>query len=102
MKEYIVDFGDKSSAFVGLAMAEVRAHGAELCEPIVRCKDCYESEKDEDGDLWCPYLKRYASPSDFCAWGWKDDGFVTCKCGEEIEAFGRVQTCPSCGRRLMA
>lgn len=28
--------------------------------------------------------------------------FVTCKCGEDIEAFGRVQTCPSCGRRLMA
>lgn len=32
----------------------------------------------------------------------KDAAFVTCKCGEEIEAFGRIRTCPSCGRRLMA
>lgn len=33
---------------------------------------------------------------------WYEDDFVTCKCGEELEAFGRVRTCPSCGRRLMA
>lgn len=35
------------------------------------------------------------------AWNTRVD-FVTCKCGEEIEAFGRVQTCPSCGRKVMA
>lgn len=73
MSEYIVDFGETSSAFVGLAMAEVRAHGAELCEPIVRCKDCefaaYEGKEcmriDEwDGSMWFP-----VEPDGFCAWG---------------------------------
>ncbi len=73
-----------------------------MSEHIIRCKECEYREKDADGDLWCSYLKRHVNPSDFCAWGWKDDGFVTCKCGEEIEAFGRIRTCPSCGRRLMA
>lgn len=29
-------------------------------------------------------------------------GFVTCKCGEELERLGRVQTCPACGRRVIA
>lgn len=40
MSEYVVDFGDKSSAFVGLAMAEAESHGATLKERIVRCRDC--------------------------------------------------------------
>lgn len=39
--EYVVDFGDcRSSAFVGLAMAECANHGARLNERIVRCRDC--------------------------------------------------------------
>ena len=40
MREYVVDFGDKSSAFVGLAMAEAESHGATLKERVVRCRDC--------------------------------------------------------------
>lgn len=70
MIEYIVDFGDKSSAFVGLAMAEVRAHGAELREPIVRCRDCKYYTDDEVEyrhycNEWCGQVK----PDGFCAWG---------------------------------
>lgn len=65
MIEYIVDFGDKSSAFVGLAMAEVRAHGAELREPIVRCRDCTAYDGEGYG---CSY-GRGDDPDGFCAWG---------------------------------
>ena len=27
-----------------------------------------------------------------------EDGFTTCKCGQDIELFGEPRTCPSCGR----
>ena len=40
MIEYVVDFGDKSTAFVGLAMAEAESHGAILMERVLRCRDC--------------------------------------------------------------
>lgn len=69
MSEYIVDFGDKSSAFVGLAMAEVRAHGAELHEPVVRCRDCIRYSLDDYGNTWCAYVASAVQPDDFCAWG---------------------------------
>ena len=64
MREYVVDFGDNSSAFVGLAMAEAESHGATLKERIVRCRDCeyYTPEsmtREERGfgdyeDVWEP------------------------------------------------
>ena len=38
--EYVVDFGDVSSRFVELAMAEAESHGATLKERVIRCKDC--------------------------------------------------------------
>ena len=69
MSEYIVDFGDKSSAFVGLAMAEVRAHGAELHEPIIRCRDCAYMSDDGLTTAWCSENFREVRPRDFCAWG---------------------------------
>lgn len=72
--EYIVDFGDKSSAFVGLAMAESIAHGATIHEPIVRCADCLYYEKDPD-PIDPGYPMRCADngrdilePDGFCAW----------------------------------
>ena len=102
MIEYIVDFGDKSSAFVRLAMAEVRAHGAELHEPIVRCRDCaYRGWSDAGGHFCARGIGLTVKPDGFCAWGTKDD-FVTCKCGEDIERHDRIQICPSCGRKVMA
>lgn len=64
MSEYIVDFGDeKSSAFVGLAMAQAEANGARLCEEIVRCRDCKHYE-------YCRFhANRPDKPNGFCAWG---------------------------------
>lgn len=71
MSEYVVDFGDKSTAFVGLAMAEAESHGATLMERVVRCRDC----------RWCmayskvAYCDRFAhalptaETDGFCAWG---------------------------------
>ena len=75
MSEYVVDFGDKSSAFVGLAMAEAESHGATLKERVVRCADC----------RWCMayakavYCDRFAHQlpqvelNGFCAWGERRD-----------------------------
>lgn len=83
--------------------------GETVCElkRIDRCRDCKHKygcvhlievqQEDGDGDM----IRCKASPDGYCWWG-ERAAFVTCKCGEEIEAFGRVQTCPSCGRRLMA
>ena len=75
MSEYVVDFGDKkSSAFVGLAMAEAESHGATLKERIVRCRDCAcfsvdDSDHDYRTGWWC---KRWGTdmvkPDGFCAW----------------------------------
>lgn len=80
--EYVVDFGERSSAFVGLAMAEAKAHGAKLSEPIVRCRDCkymhtvrswlgmdvdecWLHADHESGALG----KEPTKPDGFCAWG---------------------------------
>lgn len=82
MTEYIVDFGDTSSAFVGLAMAEAIAHGAELHEEIVRCSDCkhldeirvsYSAEPVFQCMAdWCQGVEGdspFVEPDGFCAWG---------------------------------
>lgn len=71
-------------------------------EKIVRCRDCKFSPDDgqtceRDGDEFNVTLVR---PDGFCAWG--ESAWVTCKCGEDIERIGRIQTCPSCGRKVMA
>lgn len=78
--EYVVDFGDyRSSAFVGLAMAECANHGAKLNERIVRCRDCakWHHIDTEDGIRYgeCDEWKRadsYCVPATnedgFCAW----------------------------------
>lgn len=73
MIEYVVDFGDKSTAFVGLAMAEAESHGATLKEQVVRCRDCVHYTDDEMEyyhycDSWCARV----SPNGFCAWGRRD------------------------------
>lgn len=71
MSEYIVNFGDTSSAFVRLAMAEAEAHGARIAEPIVRCRDCKWFMPYSNAT----YCDRFASslppvePDDFCSWG---------------------------------
>jgi len=62
--EYVVDFGDcRSSAFVGLAMAECANHGARLNERIVRCRDCERYERDCEWNS--PELEE---PDGFCYW----------------------------------
>lgn len=70
MSEYVVDFGDKSSAFVGLAMAEAESHGATLKERVVRCRDCKHYTEDEAEyyhycGSWCEQVE----PDGYCAWG---------------------------------
>ena len=91
-------------------------------EEVVRCRDCKFSREVEwpewmnvpsdyldcHGELvetWDYYNdepnNNPVKPDGFCAWGTKTD-FVTCKCGEDIERIGRIQTCPSCGRKVMA
>ena len=75
MTEYVVDFGDKSSAFVGLAMAEATSHGATLKEQVVRCRECFYYEKDpEPIDEGWPMMCGLTGmdmlpPNGFCAWG---------------------------------
>ena len=81
MSEYVVDFGDrKSSAFVGLAMAEAESHGATLKERIVRCRDCENATNDGYGCTLFSHYEQGASyrwedvpaevePDGFCAWG---------------------------------
>ena len=79
--EYVVDFGERSSAFVGLAIAEAKVHGAKLCESIVRCKDCKHSllhgtecqffsayEPIAGGDEY-EQITFSVKPDGFCAWG---------------------------------
>lgn len=72
MREYIVDFGDKSSAFVGLAMAEAVNHGANIKCEIVRCRDCKHragaNVQAVVSDL-CMWLDIIVKPDGFCAWG---------------------------------
>lgn len=76
-------------------------------EEIVRCRDCKHYVRDtEPIDPGWPMMcedtgRDMVEPDGFCAWGTKTD-FVTCKCGEDIERIGRIQTCPSCGRKVMA
>lgn len=70
MSEYIVNFGDTSSAFVGLAMAEAKSHGASIGEQIVRCRDCGHYTEDEDQSYhWCGSWCEQVEPDGFCAWG---------------------------------
>ena len=72
-------------------------------EEIVRCRDCrhFKPGEEEPPVDWCCYFHDEVTPLGFCAWGTKTE-FVTCKCGEDIERIGRIQTCPSCGRKVMA
>ena len=72
MREYIVDFGDKSSAFVGLAMAEAVSHGANIQCEVVRCRECKKWHYfDNDGERFgdCDEFKSVTRESGFCAWG---------------------------------
>lgn len=104
MSEYIVRMPPSMPYEI---RAELNAWYVES-EPIVRCKDCKHYEKhgsfamcmlpDGDGDYACWIV----APDGFCAWGERDVEWVTCKCGEDIERHDRIQTCPSCGRRVMA
>lgn len=73
MSEYVVDFGDKSSAFVGLAMAEAESHGATLKERIVRCGDCKFCMNYWGAD-YCDHFSHVTNdPDGFCAWGERRD-----------------------------
>lgn len=69
MSEHVVDFGDKSTAFVGLAMAEAESHGATLMERVVRCRDCKHCMSYWKSD-YCDYFAHVTNdPDGFCAWG---------------------------------
>lgn len=85
MSEYVVNFGDKSSAFVGLAMAEAESHGATLMERVVRCRDCEYACDSPYGieclgplvQTWDYYddrpLHNPVRPNGFCAYGKRKD-----------------------------
>lgn len=77
-------------------------------EEIVRCRDCTSSFISDTQVFMCStpcgdslHGSTYASPNGFCAWGNRVE-FVTCKCGQDIEAVGEMQVCPSCGRKVYA
>lgn len=73
-------------------------------QEIVRCRDCKHYRawiKGAKPECWANGEPFDVEPDGFCAWGTKTE-FVTCKCGEDIERIGRIQTCPSCGRKVMA
>lgn len=99
MSEYII-----SNEQLGLIrdFATVCVEGEKLPR-IVRCRNCRHFKKGEEEQPidWCCYFHDEVTPLGFCAWGTKTE-FVTCKCGEDIERIGRIQTCPSCGRKVMA
>lgn len=85
-------------------------------EEVVRCRDCkhfYEDRRDTsigwvnvfvcDSKQWSTSSlmpSHTVEPDGFCAWGTKTE-FVTCKCGEDIERIDRIQTCPSCGAKVV-
>lgn len=73
MSEYVVDFGDKSSAFVGLAMAEAESHGATLKERVVRCRDCKHFVTNIHGSYCQKSISTTSDPNGFCAWGERRD-----------------------------
>ena len=77
MREYIVDFGDKSSAFVGLAMAEAVNHGANIKCEVVRCRDCkFRREYKTLNEVECLLFDDATfepKPDGFCAWGERRD-----------------------------
>ena len=64
---------------------------------VVRCRDCTLYDGEGYG---CSY-GRGDDADGFCAWGVRKENFVTCKCGEDIEAVGEIQTCPRCGRKVV-
>ncbi len=73
MTEYIVDFGDaRSNNFVRLSMSLIESNGAELHEPVVRCKDCAHGMREgticavlthDWEDYWFD-----VEPEGFCKW----------------------------------
>lgn len=77
-------------------------------EEVVRCRDCKFYQPKEGAMLSCKFEYhdftqwKLAEPDGFCAWGERDMEWVTCKCGEDIERRDRIQTCPSCGRKVYA
>ena len=75
MSEYIVDFGDTSSAFVGLAMAQAIDSGATINERITRCRDCKMFQQlAVDGKCnRSKYYQSWTEPDGFCAWGVRRD-----------------------------
>ena len=74
MSEYVVDFGDKSSAFVGLAIAEAESHGATLKERVVRCRDCAGFEDDGYDETICHFAAMVKpNKDDFCSYGERRD-----------------------------
>ena len=95
MNDYIITCDDEVARWVG--------NDVESMREIVRCRDCRHFKKGEEEQPidWCCYFHDEVTPLGFCAWGTKTE-FVTCKCGEDIERIGRIQTCPSCGRKVMA
>ena len=79
MSEYIVDFGDTSSAFVGLAMAQAINSGATINDKITRCRDCKHVDEIMTRYAGMQYAcKRFddttVTPDGFCAWASRKEG----------------------------
>ena len=67
MSEYIIDFDEKSSAYMRILVSKTAMNKGE----IVRCRDCkyYELVPEDSGD-WCEYwTDRVYGADGFCAWG---------------------------------
>lgn len=98
MSEYIINLEGE----LGMALAVACAGAGFAREEIVRCRDCMRYSLDDYGNTWCAYVASAVQPDDFCAWGEPRGDWLTCKCGEDIEAPSGRAVCPSCGRTVMA
>ena len=71
---------------------------------ILPCPFCggeAEAVHEINGTYTVECIKCGAMTDSIEAWNTRTE-WVTCKCGEDIERFGRIQVCPSCGRKVIA
>jgi len=109
MSEFIINSDQLERLIEGIEHKTGREINRVVCDgkelpSIVRCRDCKHragaNVQAVVSDL-CMWLDIIVKPDGFCAWGNRVE-FVTCKCGQDIEAVGEMQVCPSCGRKVYA
>ena len=68
MSEYIIDFDEKSSAYMRILVSKTAMNKGE----IVRCRDCKHYQpwtKGAEPECWANGEPFKTEPDGFCAWG---------------------------------